>query len=151
MMPSVLPPSSVVKSPASSAAIVVTDVVTPPACTMRRQAASSVRALGASGAPPAAPHELAHHERRAALALGAITAYFVAIAFFVAAGAAIALDHAAHDTLTWLPIGLTLIGMALIVAGVAAMALESRDSASLVAADIARLRERYAGSEAAAG
>lgn len=44
MMPSVLPPSSVVKSPASSAANVVTDVVTPPAWVIRRQAASSVRA-----------------------------------------------------------------------------------------------------------
>jgi hypothetical protein len=62
----------------------------------------------------------------------------------VAAGAAIALDHAMHDALTWLPIALTLTGMALIVAGVAAMALESRYSASLVAGDIAHLRERYA-------
>jgi len=104
-----------------------------------------VRVLGAPEAKPATPAELAHHERRASLALAAITCYFVAIAFFVAAGAAIALDHAVHDTLTWLPITLTLIGMALIVVGVAAMALESRDSASLVAADIARLRERYAG------
>jgi len=103
-----------------------------------------VRVLGAPDARPATVEELAHHERRASFALAAITSYFVAIAFFVAAGAAIALDHAAHDTLTWLPISLTLAGMALIVAGVAAMALESRDSATLVANDIARLRERYA-------
>jgi hypothetical protein len=103
-----------------------------------------VRALAAPDARLGTMDELSHHERRASLALRAITAYFVAIAFFVAAGAAIALDHAAHDTLTWLPIALTLVGMALIVTGVAAMALESRDSASLVAADIARLRERYA-------
>ncbi len=103
-----------------------------------------VRALGATTATPATPTELSQHERRASLALAAITCYFVAIGFFVAAGAAIALDRAVHDRLTWLPITLTLAGMALIVAGVAAMALESRDSASLVAADIARLRERCA-------
>jgi hypothetical protein len=102
-----------------------------------------VRALAAPDAKPGTMEELSHHGRRASLALSAITAYFVAIAFFVAAGAAIALDHALHDTLTWLPIALTLTGMALIVIGVAAMALESRDSAALVAADIARLRERY--------
>jgi hypothetical protein len=102
-----------------------------------------VRVLGAPDAKLATLDELTRHERRASLALAAITSYFVAIAFFVAAGAAIALDHAAHDTLTWLPISLTLAGMALIVAGVASMALESRDSASLLTSDIARLRERY--------
>ena len=103
-----------------------------------------VRALGAPDAKPVTAEELSRHERRASLALSAITFYFVAIAFFVASGAAIALDHAAHDTLTWLPVVLTIVGMVLIVAGVAAMVLETRDSASLVARDIARLRERYA-------
>jgi hypothetical protein len=100
-----------------------------------------VRALSAPGATPASEAELAHHERRASLALTAITAYFVAIALFVAAGAAIALDHALRDALTWLPIALTLAGMVLIVTGVAVMTLESRDSAALIALDIARLRE----------
>ena len=102
-----------------------------------------VRALGAPDAKLVPSEELAVHERRASLALLAIRCYFVAIAFFVGAGAAIALDHATHDTLTWLPITLTLVGMLLIVGGVLAMERETRDSALLVAADIARLRERY--------
>ena len=102
-----------------------------------------VRALAAPDARLGTLQEVSRHERRAALALAAITSYVDAIALFVAAGAAIALDYAAHDTLTWLPISLTLAGMTLIVTGVAAMALESRDSASLLATDIARLRERY--------
>ena len=103
-----------------------------------------VRVLASADGRPGA-QELGHHERRATLALRAITMYFVAIACFVLAGAAIAFDHAAHDSLTWLPIALTLAGMALILAGVAAMALESRGSGALIADDIARLRERYAG------
>ncbi len=60
-----------------------------------------VRALAALDVRLATMDELSHYERRASLALAAITSYFVAVAFFVAAGAAIALDHAAHDTLTW--------------------------------------------------
>jgi len=99
-----------------------------------------VRALATIAAP--APEEVARHEERARLALRAISAYFVAVALFVAAGAAIALDHALDGRVAWLPVALTLTGMALIVAGVAAMTLESRSSARLIADDIARLRLR---------
>ena len=101
-----------------------------------------VRILGAAAPAALSPTELDHHERRARLALAAITAYFVAVAFFVGAGIAIALDHLAAGRLLWLPVGLTLAGMLLLVAGVAAMALESRSSSALVAADIAALRAR---------
>jgi hypothetical protein len=99
-----------------------------------------VRALGAPSAPALALDELNRHERRARFALAAVTAYFIAIALFVAAGIAIAVDHASGDRLTWLPIALTLAGMLLIVTGVGAMTLESRDSAALISADIAKLR-----------
>jgi hypothetical protein len=102
-----------------------------------------VRALGAPSAAAVSLEELNHHERRARFALAAVTAYFVAIALFVAAGIAIAADHVAADRLTWLPITLTLAGMLLIVAGVAAMTLESRDSAALIWADIAKLRSAH--------
>jgi hypothetical protein len=101
-----------------------------------------VRVLGAAMPAALSLAELDHHERRAQLALTAITAYFVAVALFVAAGIAIALDHVAGGHLLWLPIGLTLAGMLLLVVGVAAMALESRSSSALVAADIAALRGR---------
>ena len=100
-----------------------------------------VRTLGAPEAKPTLV-ELARHERRANLALAAICAYFTAVALFVAAGIAIAADHFMNGTLTWLPISLTLVGMLLIVAGAGAMVAESRDSASLIALDISRLRER---------
>jgi hypothetical protein len=98
-----------------------------------------VRVLGA-GTVAVTNDELTLHGRRANLALTAITSYFLAVALFVAAGGAIALDHALSGELTWLPISLTLAGMLLIVVGVAAMAIESRDSATLVATEIARLR-----------
>ena len=104
-----------------------------------------VRALGAPNAIRPSSVELTHHQRRANLALAAITAYFIAVALFVAAGVAIAVDHVMHDTLTWLPISLTIAGMVLIVVGVGAMVAESRDSASLIALDIARLRDHVDG------
>jgi hypothetical protein len=99
-----------------------------------------VRALAAGSA--GAGDELARHERRARFALRAVTAYFWAVALFVAAGASIALDRALDDRLTWLPVTLTLAGMVLIVLGAGAMAVESGDSAVLIAADIARIRGR---------
>jgi hypothetical protein len=104
-----------------------------------------VRSLAANPAGTIFADDLARHERRARLAIGAITAFFIAVTFFVAAGIAIAVDHSAAGSLFWLPIGLTLAGMLLIVVGAAAMALESRDSAALIAADIALLRARSSG------
>jgi F0F1-type ATP synthase assembly protein I len=101
-----------------------------------------VRVLGAAAPAAISLDELARHEQRARLALAAITSYFIAVALFVGAGIAIALDRAAGGQLVWLPIGLTLAGMVLLVVGVAAMALESRASSALIAADIAALRRR---------
>jgi hypothetical protein len=100
-----------------------------------------VRALAA--APPtgrAVLAELTTHERRARLALAAITLYFIAVALFVLSGLAIALDHLASGRLTWVPVSLTLAGMVSIVAGAACMTVETRDSAALIAADIAHIR-----------
>jgi hypothetical protein len=99
-----------------------------------------VRALSAPGAPAVPAAELDLHARRARLALGALTAYFVAIAFFVAAGGALALDRALGETLGWLPVSLTLGGMLLVVGGVAAMTVECYDSAGLIGREIDRLR-----------
>jgi hypothetical protein len=103
-----------------------------------------VRSLAAAPAEVAPVDDLRRHERRARFATLAINAYFVAVALFVLAGAAIAADHLANGRLTLLPIALTLTGMLLIVVGAGAMTLESRDSAALIAADIDRLRRRSA-------
>ncbi len=96
--------------------------------------------LGPGGAERLA--ELDRTERRARLAIAAVALFFSAVVVFVGAGAAIALDRASGDQLTWLPVGLTLFGMALIVAGAGAMVLESRDSATQIGAEIDALRKR---------
>jgi hypothetical protein len=98
-----------------------------------------VRVLNAAAAPVPAS-DLALHEYRARLALSAVTAYFVAVTLFVVAGIAIAADAWLHGALTWVPITLTLAGMVLIVVGAAAMVWECRQSATLIAAEIGRLR-----------
>jgi hypothetical protein len=101
-----------------------------------------VRSLAAaSSAGPSTLAELTSHERRARLALAAISLYFVAVGLFVLSGIAIALDHLAEGRLTWLPISLTLVGMVSIVAGAGCMTAETRDSAALIGADIARIRQ----------
>jgi hypothetical protein len=98
-----------------------------------------IRALPGLGIPIESA-ELVLHERRARLALAAVTCYFIAVALFVSAGLGIAADAWSHGALTWLPVVLTLAGMLLIVAGAGAMALESRSSAKIILVEIARLR-----------
>ncbi len=83
-----------------------------------------IRKLLESGSHQAV--ELERQERRAMLAERSIVAYFCAIVLFVLAGFAIAMDHATGDRLTWLPVGMTVSGMVLIVMGSAAMLLECR-------------------------
>jgi VIT1/CCC1 family predicted Fe2+/Mn2+ transporter len=100
-----------------------------------------IRALRASATGDVAA-EAKLHERRARLSLAAVTCYFVAVVFFVGAGVGIAADAWSHGALTWLPVTLTLAGMLLIVAGAAAMALESRYSAVLILVEISQLSER---------
>jgi hypothetical protein len=98
-----------------------------------------IRKLGeASGGAGAA--ELDRHEARANLAIRAVTLLFAAVAIFVAAGAAIAVDRATDGRLTWLPVALTLAGMAAIVIAAGAMLFESRESAAQIKAEIAALR-----------
>jgi hypothetical protein len=94
----------------------------------------------ARDATPISPAELDRHERRARLALLAVAFFFSAVAVVVAAGVSIALDGASGGHLTWLPLGLTFLGMALIVAGAAAMLAESGYSAAQIRAEISALR-----------
>ncbi len=97
-----------------------------------------IRKLGepAEKAPSAA--DLRRHERRALLAEQAVRIFFAAVLCFVLAGFGIALDHATGDRMAWLPVGMTVAGMALIVMGSAAMLAECRLATSQIKAEIAR-------------
>jgi hypothetical protein len=97
-------------------------------------------AEGRDGARLDRATELDRHERRARLALLAVTLFFCAVAVVVAAGISIAFDRALGGTVAWLPLALTFLGMALIVAGAASMVVESAYSAQQIAAEIAALR-----------
>lgn len=85
---------------------------------------------------------LARSERRANLSLLAVTFFFAAVIAVVIAGAAIAADRASGDALPWLPVGFTLLGMGLIVAGATAMLAESGLAARQIQGEIAVLRAR---------
>jgi apolipoprotein N-acyltransferase len=87
-------------------------------------------------APSAA--ELRRHERRALLAEQAVRIFFAAVLCFVLAGFSIALDHATGDRMVWLPVGMTVAGMALIVFGSAAMLAECQLATRQIKEEIAR-------------
>lgn len=99
-----------------------------------------VRKLAEPSSPLATADELARHERRAVLAERAILLYFSAVATFVAAGFAIAVDHGTGDRFWLLPVGVTTAGMLLIVGGTAAMFLECRLAMEQIRAEIAAAR-----------
>jgi hypothetical protein len=84
--------------------------------------------------------ELERQERRAVLAEQAITAFFLAVTCFVVTGFAIAIDRALGNEIWFVPVTITTIGMALIVAGAAAMVAETRLSMRQLRAEIARIR-----------
>jgi hypothetical protein len=70
------------------------------------------------------------------LAERALQSYFFAVVCFVLAGIAIGIDHFAADRLTWLPVGITLLGMCLIVAGSSAMLSECKLSTAELEAEL---------------
>jgi hypothetical protein len=86
--------------------------------------------------------ELDRHEQRAILAQRALSMLFGAILCFVLAGLSIAIDHATGDRFWWLPVGVTLIGMLLIVVGSAMMLAECKLGADQIHAEIANARSR---------
>jgi hypothetical protein len=88
--------------------------------------------------------ELDRQERRALLAERALAAYFTAVACFVIAGFAIALDHGPIAALK-LPVIITIVGMVLIVAGSALMVAETRLSVTQLRSEIRRLRDGAGG------
>ncbi len=106
-----------------------------------------IRKLGELPAQSWTTAELDRQERRGVLAERALGAYFTAVACFVVAGFAIALDHGPIAALR-LPVILTIAGMVLIVAGSAAMVAETRLSVTQLRAEIRHLRHGAAGSDA---
>jgi hypothetical protein len=86
--------------------------------------------------------ELTRYERRATLAERAVVMLFLAVTAVVLDGASIALDHALGGTIAALPIGLTLVGMALIVGGAAAMARETQLALEQMRAEVSALHTR---------
>ncbi len=69
---------------------------------------------------------LARYARRSLLAERAVTAFFLAVGILVLGCLSIAIDRFYADMLTWLPVGLTIIGMFMILAGAFFMIQESR-------------------------
>jgi hypothetical protein len=96
-----------------------------------------VRKLAEADRATADAAALRLHQRRALLAERAVLIFFAAVVCFVVAGFGIALDHLAADRLTWFPVAMTTLGMALIVAGSAAMLAECRLAAAQIRAEIA--------------
>ncbi len=75
----------------------------------------------------------------------ALRLFFAAVIFFVVAGFVIAVDHATGDAFWWLPVGVTTVGMALLVAGSAAMLSECRLGVTQIRAEISAARRESSG------
>ncbi len=80
---------------------------------------------------------LSRHRRRALCAERAVQWFFFAILCFVLAGLAIAADHFAQGALVWLPVGVTMAGMGLIVLGCAEMLRECRLATAQILSELA--------------
>ena len=98
-----------------------------------------VRKLSELSGAGALAEELRRHERRALLAERAVRFYFLAVVCFVVTGFSIPVDHLIGGRLTWLPVSMTTLGMALIVVGSAAMLLECKLATEQIRAEIASL------------
>lgn len=69
---------------------------------------------------------------RATLTERALTIYYAAIGFFVAASLAIGFDNFIHDTIPWLATLLTVVGAILLFLGTLALFLETNVAAGLL-------------------
>jgi uncharacterized membrane protein len=85
---------------------------------------------------------LAAHERRAVFAERSVAMFFLAVLVFVIDCLLIGLDHFLGGRTTWVPISMTVGGMALMCGGAALMVFESRLGARQIIGEIARARAR---------
>jgi hypothetical protein len=79
-------------------------------------------------------------EQRSLLAERAVAFFFAATALFVTASLAIVLDHYLPGTLSWLPIGLSIVGVVALLAGAAFMTYECRIGATQIRGEMADMR-----------
>ncbi len=100
--------------------------------------ARAVMGLGpASQAPAQVEAWLARYARRARLAEAAIVCFFSGVGLFVAACLSIAADHYLGGTITWLPVGLTILGMLVLLAGAILLGQECRVASAQIFEEIA--------------
>ena len=89
---------------------------------------------------------LERHARRARCAEWSIALLYAAVVVFVVTCISIAVDHAAGESLSWLPVGLAIAGALLLLAGGALMVAESKLAGDQITEEIrhalARLEER---------
>jgi hypothetical protein len=79
-------------------------------------------------------------EQRSLLAERAVEFFFAATALFVTASLAILIDHYLSGTLSWLPIGLSILGVVALLAGAAFMTYECRIGATQIRDEIADMK-----------
>ena len=84
---------------------------------------------------------LARYARRARLAEAAIVCFFSGVGLFVAACLSIAADHYLGGDITWLPVGLTILGMLVLLAGAILLGQECRVASAQIFDEIA-MRKR---------
>ena len=88
---------------------------------------------------------LERHAKRARYAEWSIALLYATVVVFVVTCISIAVDHAAGQSLTWLPVGLAIAGTLLLLSGGALMVAESRLAGDQIAEEIrhalARLEE----------
>jgi mannose/fructose/N-acetylgalactosamine-specific phosphotransferase system component IIC len=106
---------------------------------------------GAAGDRAALREALDRHERRAIYAERSVALFFTAVVVFVADCLSLGLDRFANDTLSWLPISLTIAGMLVVIAGAAYMVAESRLGARQILAEIRAGRSRLDAGPGSAG
>ena len=89
---------------------------------------------------------LERHAKRARYAEWSIALLYATVVVFVVTCISIAVDHAAGQSLSWLPVGLAIAGTLLLLTGGALMVAESRLAGDQIAEEIrhalARLEER---------
>ena len=83
---------------------------------------------------------LDRYTERSLVAERAVTAFFAAVGIFVLDCLSIAVDHAFHHVLTWLPVSLTILGMMLMLSGAYGMLIESRLAGIQIREEIQRRR-----------
>jgi len=70
-------------------------------------------------------HALAHFDRRVTLGERAMMSFCGSVGIFVIVSLTIAIDQLNHDSLPWLPVGMTILGMGVMLFGIGHMLAES--------------------------